>query len=115
MAVQSVSPIAAGYVYKVRLQVTGEEPLFPAGCRLRAQVRPFEAAELVAGILTTENGGIVRVDDMTIDLVMPAELTDAINNDRACLDLARVDVEPDEWLGLALQLPVVEPITRAEA
>lgn len=115
MAVQSVSPIAAGYVYKVRLRVNGEEPLFPAGCRLRAQVRPFEGAQAIAGTLTTENGGITLVDDRTIDLVMPAALTGRIDNSRACFDLVRVDVDPEEWLGVALRLPVVVPITKPEA
>jgi hypothetical protein len=115
MAVQSVLPIAAGYVYKTRLQVTGEEPVFPVGCQLRAQVRPFVAAAHLAGTLTTENGGITRVDDSTVDLVLSEAITANIGKSKAVLDIVRVDVEPDEWLAVQVTLPVITPITVPEA
>ena len=111
MAVQSVAPIAAGYVYKTRLQVSGEDVVFPAGCLLRAQVRPFVGAAHLAGTLTTENGGLTRVDDHTLDIVVPDDVTANIGNAKAWLDIARVDVDPDEWVGVQIQLPVVTPVT----
>ncbi|MGR6327710.1 hypothetical protein ACU5AX_01455 [Sphingomonas sp. XXL09] len=115
MPIQSVPPIAAGYSYRVRLQVTGEEPVFPLGCRLRAQVRPYVGSPDVAGTLTTENGGITRIDDSTVELDLPEGLTSNIGNDAAWLDLARADLDPDEWIPVQIKLPVLVPVTEPEA
>ncbi|WP_203310511.1 hypothetical protein [Sphingomonas beigongshangi] len=115
MPIQSVPPIAAGYAYRVRLQVTGEDPVFPVGCRLRAQVRPFVGSTHVAGTLTTENGGITRIDDQTVELELPEALTANIDNDAAWLDLARADLDPDEWIPVQIKLPVITPVTEPEA
>lgn len=107
---QTVVPIAKGYAYRTRLRVTGGEPVFPAGCELRAEVRPYVGSAKLAGTLSTVDGTITRVDDEMVELRLSGTITGALGS-VAHLDIARVDVSPDEWIGVQVQIPVVIPIT----
>lgn len=108
-----VPPIAAGYAYAIQVRVTGAgEPLFPLGSALRADVRAYVGAREPAGTLTSEDGTLVRVDDDTVELRLSGEVTGRIGNSSAVLDLVRTDVSPDQWVGVQVQLPVVEPVTQ---
>lgn len=109
---QMVPPIAKGYAYRTRLHVTGGEPPFPAGCVLRAEVRAFVGSPQLAGVLSTADGTIVRVDDETVELVIAGSITAAVGSN-AHFDIARIDVSPDQWIGVQVQIPVVTPVTVA--
>lgn len=110
MSVQTGSAIIAGYIWRQRLQVTAEAPPFPEGVTLRAQVRKSRAATEELATLTTENGGLVRVDDNSIDIVIAgASSTDW--RDSVMLDIVRTDLDDDEHLGIQLTVPVMMPVT----
>ncbi len=65
--------------------------------------------------LSTEDGTIVRIDDDTIEVKIPGSATALLTNTSAQLDIVRTDPSPDEWLGLQVSLPVVQPVTAARA
>jgi hypothetical protein len=111
MATQEIPPIARGYAYPLRVRVTGDEPVFPAGCALRADVRPSIGSPKLAGSLSTDAGTLVRIDDTTVELHLSAALTSAIENDSAVLDFARVDLAQPVWLGVQIKIPVIVPVT----
>jgi hypothetical protein len=108
--VQYVPPIARGYHYPVDVGL--DAALFPEGCKLRAEIRNFVGAGgMPAGTLTTEDGGITRLDDQTIRLDIKGEMTGRLTNSTAVLDVVRTDLSPDEWLPFQITLPVVKPVT----
>jgi hypothetical protein len=113
---QNIAAIARGYPYKARLWVRrdadGETQPFPEGCTLLADIALFVGAVAVTS-LSTEDGTITRIDDDTIEIVIPGAATALLTNTSAQLDLVRTDPSPDEWLGLRVQLPVEQPITAA--
>jgi hypothetical protein len=119
VGIQFVPPVGAGFQYRLRLKATplvdGDAPAFPVGCQLRAEVRAFAAADDLAGALTTQDGTIVRIDDDTIELDFPRSVTGEIDNSTLTFDLVRTDPSPDEWMGIQVRLPVIQPITRPGA
>lgn len=104
-------PIVTGYRYGLRIVATGYEAVFPAGAAFRAQVRDFAGSLSPIADLTTENGGIVRINDTTVDLFIKPEDTARCRNVSAVLDFARTDPDPDQFTYLRLQIPVMKPIT----
>jgi hypothetical protein len=81
---------------------------------LLADVAVFLGGPAVAS-LSTEAGTIVRIDDDTIEVTIPGAATALLTNTSAQLDIVRTDPSPDEWLGLQVSLPVVQPVTAARA
>ena len=110
-----VAPVAQGYAYAFRLKVTGGAPAFPIGATFRAEVRPYPEAPSPAGTLSTGDGSLVRIDDDTIEVRLAGAVTGAIGNTVAHLDFVRTDLSPDVWIGVQVRLPVVVPITKADA
>lgn len=109
-------PIAPGYDYAVRLEVDGlGDVVFPSGVELRSQVRRFSYSSHVIAELTTDNGGLVRVDDRTVELRIGGEQTASIDGRTVVLDLVRTDTAPETYLYLQLQLAVMFPVTKAQA
>ncbi len=111
---QEMPPVARGYVYPFRMSVPDGEAPFPEGVRLRAEVRDFAGADHVLGVLTTENGGLARVDDRTVDVVVAASITGLLTNTVMAIDFARVDVVPVRFLAIGVSLTVIEPVTRPQ-
>jgi hypothetical protein len=113
---QNVAALARGYPYTIQLQVRpevdGDISPFPAGCTLIADVAVYAGGTAVA-TLSTDDGTIARIGDDTIELRIPASATERLTNTTAQIDLVRSDTSPDQWLGLQLSLPVVQPITAA--
>lgn len=107
--------ISIGYEWRQRIAVTATPPLFPAGCALAAHVRSHRLDPAALAVLTTANGGIVRVSDTEIDVVIPPASTAAMVPGAIVFDLARTDVDPDVHLGFALTVEVVQPVTRGAA
>jgi len=118
MAIVEGPPIAVGYPYRLRVSLSDPDggtaaALFPSGSELRATVRKTRTDTASVGDLTTGNGGLVRVSDSEIDIVMTAALTGALTaGGKAHLDIARTDPAPDEYVGVYLAIPVHQPVTR---
>lgn len=117
MATVNGPAIARGYPYRLRVSLSaaggGAVPvMFPAGAALKAHVRVSRAAPASLGDLTTANGRLVRVSDSVLDIVIPADITAQLAaGGSAHLDLARTDLDPDEYLGIYLRIPVAQPVT----
>ena len=105
--------ILIGYEY--RLQLQAQVDLFPQEAQFTGQLRRMISDEAVLATLTTANGGVLRVDDRTLEIVLPPEVTAALSPGRVVLDLIRTDLAPDRHLGVLLEIPVVLPVTRLPA
>ena len=110
---QDVTPIAKGYPYAVRVRVVADQPPFPMGCAIRADVRAFAGSNVIAEALSTLDQTIVRIDDDTIELRISNNGTANIGNISATLDLVRFDMQPEQWIGVQITLPVINPVTVA--
>lgn len=115
MTEQGVEPIAKGYAYAIRLHVTDDEPVFPVGSSVRAELRDYAGANALAGALSTSDGSIVRIDDDTIELRISGDTTGRLSNSVAVFDLVRADLQPEVWIGVKVTLPVATPVTRPAA
>lgn len=102
--------IVAGYAYK--LQIEAESPVFPAGCTLTAQVRSKISDAAIIATLSTANGGLTRVSDTVIEMVIPPEATVGLRPGTIVMDVIRTDVDPDLHLNFTLEIPIVQPVTR---
>ncbi|KAA0970795.1 hypothetical protein FPY71_09985 [Aureimonas fodinaquatilis] len=113
MAVTTPAPsVVPGFEYAVRVAVSSAEPVFPEACELRADVRRFSYSTDRIADLTTDNGGLLRIDDETVEIRISAVQTASISGCSVVLDLVRTDVQPENYLYLRLSLPVMSPITR---
>ena len=102
--------ILIGYEY--RLQLQAEADLFPEGASYVGQVRSaISTATVVAG-LSTAAGSVLRVDNRTLEIVLPPDVTASLAPGGIVLDLVRTDLTPDRHLGFVLEIPVVLPVTR---
>ncbi|UHD44023.1 hypothetical protein LUX29_13150 [Aureimonas altamirensis] len=106
-------PIVPGYAYAIQIEVAGEDELFPAGCRLLAEIRRFTYSPLLAR-LTTENGGIARIGDNTVEVRLTAAQTSTIDGS-VMLDFVRTDVDPDTYQYVQIRLPALKAVTRPAA
>ena len=102
--------IIIGYEY--RLQIEAEADLFPVEARLTGQLRAKVSDSAVAATLTTDNGGILRLSDRVVELVVPAADTSRLTPGSAVLDLVRTDLAPPRHLAFVLEIPVIRPVTR---
>ena len=102
--------IVAGYEY--RLQLEADSPVFPEGCALTAQVRAKVSASAAIATLTTVNGGLARISDTVIEIVIPPAATANLLPGSVVMDMVRTDLEPDRHLNFILEIPVVRPVTR---
>jgi hypothetical protein len=102
--------IVAGYEYTLRLEA--DSPVFPAGCSLVAHVRGKVSDSAVIATLTTGNGGLARISDTTVEIVMPPAATANLPRGSVVMDMVRIDLEPDRHLNFSLEIPVIRPVTR---
>lgn len=113
---QEGKSIIAGYVWNERVELvvpTGDPVPFPAGCALTAHVRACVDDSTVLATLSTANGGIVRVNDTQIDLIITGSDSESWwEHGSVTLDVVRTDLAPDEHLRFILEIPVVRPVTR---
>jgi len=104
--------IEAGYPWRVRLEFTSSMT-FPEGTTFVCQVRETVDAPDVIIELTTENEGIVRINNTALELridetdpsIWPVGKT-------VVMDIVRTDLTQNEHLGIRLQVPVRNPVTR---
>ena len=79
--VEQALPIIKGYEYRLRVTATGgDAPVFPEGSKIRAQVRDYLQSINLRAELTFENGGLRRVSNDTVDLIISEAETAAIGN-----------------------------------
>ena len=102
--------IIIGYEY--RLQIEAESDLFPVGATVAGQLRSKVSAATPVTTLTSENGGVTRLSDRMVELVVPATATAVLAPGTAVLDLVRTDLIPPRHLAFMLEIPVVQPVTR---
>lgn len=108
--VQEGPVILIGYEY--RLQLEAEADLFPEDATFTGQVRRKVVDSAIVATLSSDNGGVVRRDGRTLEIVLSPEVTATLAPGRVVLDLVRTDVEPDRHLGVLLDIPVALPVTR---
>ena len=111
--VQNGPPIMAGYEW--RLRIASDVAAFPMGCELIAHARRKVTDGAIAAILSTENGGIVRISDTEIEFRLSGAASAGWMAGRAVIDVVRRDVDPDQHLGFMLEVPVMLPVTRGLA
>lgn len=102
--------IVAGYEYK--LQIEADSPIFPAGCTLAAQVRLKVSDSSVIATLSTANGGLVRITDTIVEIIIPPTATSSLAAGSVFMDMVRTDLSPDRHLNFNLEIPVIRPVTR---
>ena len=102
--------IVAGYEYK--LQLEADSPVFPEGCSLTAHVRARASDSTVIAMLTTANGGLLRISDTVVEITIPPAATSSLLPGSVVMDMVRTDLEPDRHLSFTLEIPVVRPVTR---
>ena len=108
--IQEGPAIMIGYAYRLRLEAEGV--LFPEGSEFTGHVRAkLEDAQILA-TLTSANGGLSRVTDSALDLQIGAAETARMTAGSVVVDVVRTDVDPDLHLGFALEIPVMQPVTR---
>ncbi len=103
--------IIAGYVWVMRLKITNGA--FTAASTFRAQMRRSPDVNDVLHELTTDNGGVRRIDETTLELMIPGDVTASWPARTAFIDIARTDLSEPTHLGFRLAVPVQKPITRA--
>ncbi|ESY35393.1 hypothetical protein NKK48_01495 [Mesorhizobium sp. C386A] len=104
--------IQAGYPWRVRLQFANSLT-FDVGATLVMQVRANvdDAQPIVS--LTTENGGVTRVDNTTLVITIPATSANLWPIGKTVvMDLVRTDGGSPEHTGFRLKVPVRNPVTR---
>ena len=102
--------IIIGYEY--RLQIEAESELFPVGATFAGQLRAKVSAATPVTTLTTDNGGVMRLTDRVVELVVPATATAGLAPGSAVLDLVRTDLTQPRHLAFMLEIPVAQPVTR---
>ena len=109
-SVENGGAIIAGYQWSVRLELDADA--FPEGVAITGQVRKRVEDETVLATISIANGGVVRVDSRTIDLVIPGAISQDWKAGEVVLDLVRTDTDPDRYLGFRLSIPVIRAVTR---
>ncbi|NIH77442.1 hypothetical protein FHV99_004694 [Ochrobactrum sp. P20RRXII] len=104
--------IHTGTEWRLSFIVTtsGSAP-FPASGKFRAQFRDKPDGKVLAD-LTTANGGIVRINDNSINLVLPSSASKAWHVDSVVTDIVRTDLTNPVHLGFTLKIPVRRSITQ---
>ena len=104
-------PLIAGYEWRQRVRAVSSPPLFPASAQYAAQLRASLTGPVLA-TLTTAESTIVRIDDDTVELVVPPAASSSWNTREVVLDLVRTDVAPPRHAGFRLRVRVAQPVTR---
>lgn len=102
--------VLPGYAYRLRL--VAEHALFPEAAWFVAQIRVSPSSDTVLTEISSASGGFERISDTELDLSLDPAETATLPLGRVVLDLVRTDLTPPLHLGVFLELPVVQPITR---
>ena len=105
--------VLIGYAW--RLQIEAAAPVFIEEAAYAGQLRLRASDPTVLALISTAEGGVLRVNDTILELGLRADQTAGLAPGRVVLDLVRVDVDPDLHLGFFLEIPVALPVTRGLA
>ena len=106
-------PIVAGYEWRSRVVVNAATPAFPVGVAITSDVRTAVSEPRLIATLSTSNGGITRIDDSTIELVLSGGVTYSLTPGKVFLDFVRTDTGVPQYLGFILGVPVRTPVTKS--
>lgn len=104
--------IEAGYPWNLRLQFD-DSFIFPETATFTSHVRSDPDSEEIIVTLSTAAGTIVRVNDTTLDIIIPE--TDASTwpvGRTVVFDIIRTDGGSNQHLGIRIEVPVRKAITR---
>lgn len=104
---RSINP---GFEWRLRIVVSGALT-FEADARYAAQVRP-QINQPALATMTTENGGIRRINSRTLELFLTADATADMAPGAVLVDVVRVFPTPVQNLGFRLTVPVKLSVTR---
>ena len=114
MSYTSVGPaILIGYPYNLQLEAA--VPVFAEGASYAGQLRTRASDPAVLTTITSDAGGVLRMSDTVLELVLHPDQTAGLAPGRVVLDLVRIDLDPDLHLGFFLEIPVMLPVTRGLA
>lgn len=104
--------IQTGCEWRLRFKITSTAlAVFSPTSRFSAQFREkIDGPVLIE--LTTANGGIVRVDNNTLELVLKSTDTVSWKNQSVMTDIVRTDLPQKIHLGFDLIIPVKRSVTR---
>ena len=66
------------------------------------QLRRAVTDSAILATISTENGGVLRHDERTIEIVLVPTITAGLSPGSVTLDLVRTDLDPDRHLGVLL-------------
>lgn len=101
--------LVAGYEWRQRF--VSPVALFPASASFTAQVRDTPTSPTVLATLTTGNGGLVRVDDTTLEVIISGATSAAWVPSSIVFDVVRTDGTA-QHLGFRVTVPVQTAVTR---
>jgi len=104
--------IQTGCEWRLRFTVQSEVlETFPTTAKFVAQFREKPEGPVLAE-LTTANGGIVRIDGNSLELVLKGTMTAGWSISSVMTDIVRTDGAQKVHLGFDLIIPVKKSITR---
>lgn len=101
--------LVAGYEWRQRF--VSPVALFPASASFTAHVRRTIADADPLATLTTGNGGLVRVDDTTLEVVIAGSASTTWPAGSVVFDVVRTD-GTQQHLGFRVTVPVAAAVTR---
>lgn len=102
--------VAKGYPYT--LQIETETPMFSASHTYKAQVRVKpDDATLLAEI--TSSLGITYISPTALMMTIPGTATASFPVGEVWMDVVRIDVSPNIFMGFQFSIPVITPVTRS--
>lgn len=102
--------LVAGYLWSIRIEM--DEAAFPVGVAVKGQVRYKVADPIVLAHLSTIDGSLIRVNDTQIDVIIDGDISKDWKAGDVVFDLVRTDLDPDQYLGFQMVVPVVRTVTR---
>ena len=113
-------PVRPGFPYKISFsprKIDPDNPAFPAGGEWQSRITTDPTDPTNGGAISSTGvePGITRVDDNTLALCWPADITSTLdtsdNNTIAAFDIVRCDAGNEAHLNITVEIPVVESIT----
>ena len=106
--VQAGSAIAIGWPYAIT--ITSPSAIFPVGAVFKADFKRTRTDLTPLFELTTANGGLVRVTDLSLTVAVSSAQSALLSVGSVVVDIARTDIP--NYLGFVLTIPVLQPVTR---
>lgn len=105
--------IQTGCEWRLKIEILSSAlQAFPADAKFAASIRRENADGEELTRLTTDNGGIIRVNGNTLELVLLAGASAVWTEGSVVMDIIRTDLSEPIHLGFDLTVPVKRTITR---